>query len=113
MSQFVQFLDDQDVTGAIVITVAAIVAMVAVTGTLLHMFLVLTIPTYARGMSSAQERNFITSPLGFYIICLLASYFISAVGGVMESQWIGARAITEGPHLHYSWETTLPHCGPP
>ncbi|KAF8519294.1 hypothetical protein JB92DRAFT_2012295 [Gautieria morchelliformis] len=48
-------------------------------------------------VAPSQERNFIMSPLGFYIICLLASNFITALGGIMEAQWVGARAITEGP----------------
>ena len=48
-------------------------------------------------MSSPQERSFIMSPLGFYIICLFASNFISSIGGVIEAHWVGASAITQGP----------------
>jgi hypothetical protein len=65
--------------------------------TLCHIILSLIVPPYAHRMSSSQERNFIMSPLGFYIICLLASNFIIALGGLMEAQWVGARGITEGP----------------
>ena len=65
--------------------------------TLLHILLALVLPVYAHRLSSPQERNFILSPLGSYIICLFASNFISSIGGVMEVEWVGAKAITQGP----------------
>ncbi|KAF8506152.1 hypothetical protein BU17DRAFT_101011 [Hysterangium stoloniferum] len=93
----VQILDGSSAKGAIIIAVAAMFAIFFLSLTFLHMSLVLFVPSYARRMASTQERNFITSPLGFYIISLLVGNYISAIGGILELQWIGPRTITQGP----------------
>lgn len=63
---------------------------------LLHILLTVVAPSYARCMASDKERGFLTSPCGLYIACLLTSNFISALGGVIEVEWIGSQEIVQG-----------------
>lgn len=100
MSQLVRVVratSDFNASASLAILIPSIFSAVAVFFIICHIGTAAGAQLYRRFAQGAKgERIFVTTPLGIYIISLLFSSLLSAIGASVNIQWVKARTIEAG-----------------
>lgn len=86
-----------ELTALQAIVIPSLVSAVAVLFILLHIATAAGAQVYRRIIRGEKaERIFVATPLGVYIVSLLFSSLLSAIGASIDIQWVKAKGIESG-----------------